>query len=163
MKYQDILPDVLAGKLVRPCKRHKWVRMNEDGNFVERNGKFADCKDLNRESYNLDTWEVKPNDPEEIRIVIDSVSKSPAHTPAIGAWVVSGAVSVHQKYKLIPVDEETTETAVSKEKEKLAYYSAAYDDGAKKMWNYINKKVVNLGLKIHGSSIKCVLDELEPE
>ncbi len=165
MKYKDILEDILAGKLVRYNSDCKWMRMKESGMWDNdhHNLDFA----IEREVYDLDTWEVKleeiyvwgatndngnscihtthpekihdywlsgnaitlsekgvfPADkpqkyklipveedhdagPEEIRIVVESVDKPRGHTPAIGAFVVSGAVEVHQKYKLIPIDEE---------------------------------------------------------
>lgn len=127
MKYQDILPDVLAGKWVRDCDVRLWARMNSKGVW-ESQGLNKDWCPL-RAEYEKDTWEVKPDEPEEIRIVIDSVDKSPRHTPAICAWVANGSVSVHQKYKLIPVDEEIGGFEEwNKKEEELSEYAKTIGD-----------------------------------
>ncbi len=57
MKYSEILPDVLAGKWVRHKPNHEWFMMSESGIFV-KGGKTL--VSIDRNSYDLDTWEVKP-------------------------------------------------------------------------------------------------------
>ena len=135
MKYQDILPDVLAGKLVRHTiegtlleslngKPGAWLKMESDGKWTNTD---TGCSfDLKRDVYLLDTWEVKSDEPEEIYVWVASRSSSVnewsnyiSMAPQINNGPLNASYSmvtrtekplfntgIPQKYKLIPVDEE---------------------------------------------------------
>ncbi len=125
MKYQDILPDVLAGKWVRPLNHkvfdYPWLRMKDDGFWEDESnmnhGVEKDC-------YSLSEWEVKL---EEIYVwgVCHKSGKSEIYSkkPYPGSprdwvsdqpseWLEFGGkknlfpTNKPQKYKLILVDEE---------------------------------------------------------
>ena len=92
MRYQDILPDVLVGKLVRSDNNLAWLRMLENGKWTntETGGAFS----LSRKTYLLDTWEVKQ---EELYVFFNN------------AGIDSGYIQCDKSeatHKLIPVDEE---------------------------------------------------------
>ena len=65
MKYKDILEDVLAGKLVKSTKTARWFKMNQGGSFEYEDGSRAN---IARHTFKFDTWEVKPDESEEIYV-----------------------------------------------------------------------------------------------
>ena len=157
MKYQDILQDVLTGKLVREAPNKSWKKMKESGLWDDDPNRpdFSISKDR----FSFDTWEVKPEALEEIRIVIESVDKPRGHTPSIGAFVVGGSVEVHQRYKLIPVDEEIkgSRAQVNRDKE-------YFNQGRMEMWKLFSKNLFKLSFS--GSVdrvLKDMINGLEPE
>lgn len=121
MKYQDILPDVLTGKWVRHKFNHPWYRMDYSGVFLKKGEIGERTIPLERNDYLLDTWEVKPDEPEEIyvwgmsRPLSDNeyetfISIDPYFPNENLTRIVSEnplfPIGKPQKYKLIPVDEE---------------------------------------------------------
>ncbi len=93
MKYSDILPDALVGKFVRQSKTCRWIRLKESGmwDIGPNDPDFI----LEKRDYTLETWEVKPDVPEDI-YVYNSHNSS-------GAWyecTINDAT-----HKLIPVKE----------------------------------------------------------
>lgn len=147
MRYQDILPDVLKGKWVRQEESAEWMKMNTFGHFHYNKG--TDPPIVNRKDYERDTWEVKPDEPEEIYVwgvsrkcfgdIVTSflstekeaVTADPVPTPLTVAVCRENVFSLGkpQKYKLIPVDEDLQFSTSKKRGE-----TDIYMDGRKDMW-----------------------------
>ncbi|MCK5609263.1 hypothetical protein KAR91_45735 [Candidatus Pacearchaeota archaeon] len=112
MKYQDILPDVLAGKWVRPEEKHEWVYLDAMGMWQGQTTMTPIV--IKRDLYCGDTWEVKPK-PEMIYIW-------GFQHPTEGAFIGAGPnnlmfmtnetifpTRLKEKYKLIPVNEDISD------------------------------------------------------
>lgn len=123
MKYQDILPDVLAGKIVRQSPDLPWMRMKRSGMW-DIDDEHSPETVLKKEAYLVNTWEVKP---QEIYVwgvchksgKSEIYSKEPVHgsprdwvSDQASEWLEFGGEKNlfpkdrPQKFKLIPVNEE---------------------------------------------------------
>lgn len=98
-------------------QKYKLVPVDEEGRNKFSNYSVDDTR----------TIKVNPDEPEEIRIVIESVNKPRGHTPSIGAFVVGGSVEVHQKFKLIPVDEEIKGSRAQVNRDREHYWEGKFD------------------------------------
>ncbi len=162
MKYQDILPDVLAGKWVRIEQERSWIRMKSNGDWIDDKG---DEVRVHLCYYKIDTWEVKSDEPEEIFVwgTFFDISK------------LLPADKLH-KYKLIPVDEEpgtyrykysiqTEEKSdVRQVLEELAAESLS--KGEYKMWKKFYQRLGKVSYFPDSNSflkqIKKIIDDLSP-
>ena len=155
MKYKDILEDVLAGKWFRQKPKAAWLKMCENGQLVNEYDQFGIV--IPKVEYDLDTWEIKPDIPEDIYVWGVSIGTDaegydtyllkdktftlcdPKIVPDVFKAKVGTSIllkedgkallskSKPQKYKLIPVDEE----------QKKDHFSEVEDE--KKLQNLINR------------------------
>ena len=128
MKYQDILPSVLEGKWVREKQNRPWVRMKKRGEWISEVGHSRSevPTTIGRETFLLDTWEVKPYQGDIIvwGISIRNIERYDSYILAKDGFLIGDALNgtvkpiikdgvyplfpeaKTRKYKLIPVEED---------------------------------------------------------
>ena len=103
MKYEEILPDVLAGRWVRTNISGDWIKMRDIGAFQDE----YDAKvTILRDTYELHTWETRP---EEIIGVVSvtevNMCRRERSSAIIEMKIESETFPMYGgRYKLIPVE-----------------------------------------------------------